>query len=305
MERLTNVSGSVAIALENARLYSAAQELYEGQSRLVATMARELRSPLTTIKGYTDMLLSAEGRRLDGAGGGAGAGLETESARQIQANVTRLITLMEDLLDISRLETRETQLVFQPVPVKDVVAQLTSALEQRLKEKNLRLSVRIPSRLPAVQADRERLCQVLNSLLTNAYYYTLPKGRIQVEATAGPLDSQEGGGGSQVPEVRRRRRFFGKSWLLGDRGQESGEAPEVVVISISDTGIGIAPEEQPRVFERFFRGDHPIVRQHPGRGLSLSIAKSLVELHGGQIWVESEPGKGSVFSFALPAAVED
>lgn len=303
MERLTNVSGSVAIALENASLYSAAQELYEGQSHLVATMARELRSPLTTIKGYTDMLLATESARLAGADDQAGAQLGTESVRQIQANVTRLITLMEDLLDISRLETRETQLVFQPIPVKDVVAQITSSLEQRLKEKSLRLSVKIPSRLPLVQADRERLCQILNSLLTNAYCYTLPKGRIQVEATVRHSGSQ--GAGVLPGGARRRRRFFGQGWLPGGGDQEAGEGPAVVVISVSDTGIGIAPEEQPQVFERFFRGDHPIVRQHPGRGLSLSIAKSLVELHGGQIWVESEPGKGAVFSFALPAVAED
>lgn len=311
MERLTNVTGSVAIALENARLYSAAQELYEGQSRLVATMARELRSPLTTIKGYSEMLLSSQGT-WPGPEDRGGAHLGMESARQIQANVTRLITLMEDLLDISRLETRETQLELQPVPVKDVVAQISSSLEQRLKEKNLRLSVKIPSRLPAVQADRERLCQVLNSLLTNAYCYTLPKGRIQVEAAAGPTRSEGSarsltGAGSRGPGARRRRRLFADSWLLADRREGATEAAtqEVVVVSVSDTGIGIAPEEQPRVFDRFFRGDHPIVRQHPGRGLSLSIAKSLVELHGGQIWVESEPGRGSVFRFALPAVVDD
>jgi len=326
MERLKNVSGSVAIALENARLYSTAQELYEGQSRLVATMARELRSPLTTIKGYSDMLLSGtraegrgytaegrgystEGRKADGAAslstdlgmGLANPNLGSEGIRQIQANVTRLITLMEDLLDISRLETRETQLIFQPIPVKDVVAQITSSLEQRLKEKGLRLSVKIPSRLPPVQADRERLGQVLNSLLTNAYCYTLPKGRIQVEAKA-EAKVEAGAALTAAGTAGRgptsRRRWHG--WALGSR---EPEVEEVVVISVSDTGIGIAQEEQPRVFERFFRGDHPIVRQYPGRGLSLSIAKSLVELHGGQIWVESEPGKGTVFSFTLPAVV--
>jgi signal transduction histidine kinase len=305
MERLTNVTGSVAIALENAHLYSTAQKLYEDQSRLVATMARELRSPLTTIKGYSDMLLSGMGGQGSGTGGAAAlagvalsptepgmglanSNLASESVRQIQANVTRLITLMEELLDISRLETRETQLDFRPVPVKDVVAQITSALEQRLKEKNLRLSVKIPSRLPAVQADRERLGQVLNSLLVNAYCYTLPKGRIQIEAQ---------GYTDEAAAKSPRWRGLG----LGNWG---APAQESVVISVSDTGIGIAPEEQPRVFERFFRGDHPIVRQHPGRGLSLSIAKSLVELHGGRIWVESEPGKGAVFSFTLPVAVE-
>jgi signal transduction histidine kinase len=129
--------------------------------------------------------------------------------------------------------------------------------------------------LPSVYVDRERVSQVLNSLLTNAYYYTLPKGRIVVEA--------------QRQNERRRQRNQ-SSW---------------VVLTVSDTGIGIPPEEQPRVFERFFRGEHPVVRQHPGRGLSLSIAKSLVDLHGGRIWVESEAGKGSAFHLTLPVAETD
>lgn len=270
MERLTNVTGSVAIALENASLYRTAQEMHEAKSYLVATMARELRSPLTAIKGYSDILLSgSQSGREYLAGGDAALGtLGSESVRQIRANVSRMITLMEDLLDISRLEMGETQLVFEPISLKDVVAQITSSLEQRLKDKGLRLAVKVPSRLPPVQGDRERIAQVLNSLLTNAYCYTLPKGRIHIEA--------------QLLDAPRRRK----------------EA----VISVSDTGIGIEPEEQSRVFERFYRGDHPIVRQHSGRGLSLSIAKSLVELHGGRIWVESEPGKGATFSFTLPLA---
>lgn len=271
MERLTNLTGSVAIALENARLYRAAQELHEAKSHLVATMARELRSPLTAIKGYSDILLSGteSGQGYSAEQHSALGDLGSQSARQIRANVSRLITLMEDLLDISRLEMGETQLVFEPIALKEVVAQITSSLEQRLKDKGLRLGVKVSSRLPPVRGDRERIGQVLNSLLTNAYCYTLPKGRIHVEA--------------QLEDARRR-------------------SPDAVVVSVSDTGIGIEPGEQSRVFERFFRGDHPIVRQHPGRGLSLSIAKSLVELHGGRIWVESEPGKGATFRFTLPLA---
>lgn len=280
MERLTSVSGAVAIALENSHLYHAAQELYKSKSHLVATMARELRSPLTAIKGYGDILLSETkvGRGSTAAVNPALDSLAVESVRQIQVNVGRLITLMEDLLDIASLETGETQLVFQPVVVKDIVAQITSSLEQRLKDKGLRLSVKVPSRLPPVRADQERLGQVLNSLLTNAYCYTLPKGRIQVEA--------------QVQDYQR--------WRWSARRA----AGETMVVSVSDTGIGIEAEEQSRIFERFFRGDHPVVRQHPGRGLSLSIAKSLVELHGGQIWVESEPGRGATFSFTLPVVTD-
>lgn len=273
VERLTNVARSVAMSLENARLYRKAQELHEAKSHFVATMAREIRTPLTAIKGYSDMLLTQTADSTFDAGTQHGVdALTGESARQIQANVVRLITLMEDLQDISRLEMGETSLQLESVSLKEVTAQITSSLEQRLKDKSLRLSVKVSSRLPSVYADRERLGQVLNSLLTNAYWYTLPKGRITVEA--------------QVDGGRRARHAH----------------DQFVVVSVSDTGIGIPSEEASRVFERFFRSDHPTVRQHPGRGLSLSISKSLVELHGGRIWLESEPGKGSTFRFTVPVA---
>ena len=89
---------------------------------------------------------------------------------------------------------------------------------------------------------------------------------------------------------------------LEKRRQRRRGKGEWITTSVADTGIGIAPEDLPHVFDRFFRADHPVVQYHSGRGLSLSIAKSLIELHGGKIWVESEPGRGSVFSFTLPVA---
>jgi two-component system NtrC family sensor kinase len=266
MERLGNVARSISIALENARLFSEARELHEAKSRFVATMARELRSPLTAIKGYSSMLLSGAVGPLKEK--------QVESIHQIEASTDRLITLMEDLLDIARLETGESHLLFQPVSLKEVITPIVSSWEQRLKDKNLRLAVKISSRLPPVYADRERLGQVLNSLLMNAYLYTLPKGRITLDAE-----------------------------LQGGSRQEH-RATEWLIVSVADTGIGIEPPDQTRVFERFFRGDHPLVRQHSGRGLSLSIAKSLVELHGGRIWVESQTGKGSIFRFTLPLSQE-
>ncbi len=259
VDRLSNVAHSVAIALENARLYREAKHLHEAKSHFVATMARELRLPLTAIKGYNELLLSGTMGELDDR--------QADLVRQIDGYANRLITLMEDLLDISRLETGETKLRFEPVSLAEIVAQQASSLEQRLLDKNLRLAVKLPPRLPAVYADPQRIGQVLNSLLMNAYLYTLPKGQITVQAQL--QDDQ--------------------------RGQQ-------VVVAVKDTGIGIAPEDQPRVFERFFRGDHPLVQHHPGRGLSLSIAKSLIELHGGRIWLESETGKGSTFYFTLPVA---
>jgi two-component system NtrC family sensor kinase len=266
-ERLKDVASPVAIALENAQLYCQAQELHEAKSRFVATMAHQLRSPLTAIKGYSEMLLSGATGQLPDA--------STDSVRQIQAHANNLVTLMEDLLDIARLETGEAQLQFESTSLKEIVTQLASSLEQRLKDKNLKLSVKVPARLPPIYADRERIGQILSSLLTNAYLYTLPKGRITVEAR---------------PLGRRRRRRNDTTWIA---------------ISVSDTGIGITTEDQPKVFERFFRAEHPLVQHHPGRGLSLSIAKSLVELHGGRISVESEPGKGSTFQLTLPTAQND
>jgi signal transduction histidine kinase len=266
-ERLSNVARPVAIALENSRLYREAQELHEEKSHFVATMTQQLRSPLTTIKGYSEMLLS-------GATGELPA-LAMDSAELIEAQANQLISLMEDLLDIARLETGETQLQIESVSLKEITSQLASSFEQRLDEKGLRLTTKVSSRLPKVRVDKERVGQVLSSLLMNAYQYTLAKGRISIEA-----EIQNG------------------HWLR--RGNS-----EWIIVAVSDTGIGIAPEDQPRIFDRFFRAEHPLVQHHPGRGLSLHIAKSLVELHGGRIWVESQSGKGSTFRFTLPIAQED
>ncbi len=264
VERLKDVARPLAIALENARLYREAREMHLAQSRFVQAVAQELRSPLTTIKGYSSMLLSGAMGPLD-----PGA---VDSVTKIEENTGYLIELMEDMLDIARLETGETQLKRGPVSLKTVVTQIVASYKERFKDKGLRLSVKVSPRLPPVYADQARIGQVLNSLLMNAYLYTLPKGKVVIEARL---------------EKRRQRRRGKGEWIT---------------TSVADTGIGIAPEDLPHVFDRFFRADHPVVRHHSGRGLSLSIAKSLIELHGGRIWVESEPGRGSVFSFTLPVA---
>jgi signal transduction histidine kinase/DNA-binding response OmpR family regulator len=265
-QRLYDVARPLAIALENARLYREAQELHQAQSRFVAAVARELRSPLTAIKGYTGMLLSGAAGEL--------TGMATESVERIEVSTERLISLMEDMLDISKLETGETHLSLEPVSLRQIVTQIVSSFRERCREKGLRLTVKIPSRLPPVRADQERLGQVLSSLLMNAYLYTMPKGRLAVEAK------------------------------IQDRWGRTADNPEWVTVSVSDTGIGIASDVQSEVFDRFFRSDHPVVQHHSGRGLSLAIAKSLIELHGGQIWFESQSGKGSTFSFAVPLVTE-
>ena len=280
-ERLSNVARPVAVALENARLYRESQRLHGAQRRFVSTMAQELRSPLTAIKGYSDMLLAAATQDTDR--------LWVESIEKIASNSDRLINLMEDLLDISSLEAGDKQLGLAAVSLKDMVAQVSASFEQRLKDKNLRLSIKLPARLPAVYVDQERIQQVLSSLLSNAYLYTLPKGRITVSAQL------QRGNRAEPPEEAS----------LVDSLLRKKSDPGWVAVSVGDTGIGIVPEDQQQIFERFFRSEHPLVQFHSGRGLSLSIAKSLVELHGGHIWFETEPGKGTTFTFTLPVAEQD
>jgi signal transduction histidine kinase len=266
VERLYDVARPLAIALENARLFREARELHRAQSRFVAAVARELRSPLTAIKGYTGMLLSGAAGEL--------SGMAAESVGRIEVSTERVISLMEDMLDVSKLETGETHLTLEPVSLKQIVTQIVSSFRERCREKGLRLTSKVPARVPPVRADQERLSQVLSSLLMNAYLYTLPKGRIAVEAK------------------------------VQDRWGRTADRAEWVTVSVSDTGIGMAPEVQSKAFQRFFRADHPVVQQHTGRGLSLAIAKSLIELHGGQIWFESQSGKGSTFSFTVPLVTE-
>jgi signal transduction histidine kinase len=281
VERLSSMAGPVAIALENARLYREAQGLHEAQSQFVAAIAQELRSPLTSIKGYSDMLLGMVASESDATW--------VECVEKIGSRTQYLVTLMEDLLDIARLETGETKLNLVRVPLKGIVTQVVASLEQRLKQRNLRLSTKVSSRLPSVLVDEERISQVLSSLLTNAYLYTLPKGRITILAQVQQNKRAE------IPEATS---------LLGSLRQGRSQ-PNWIAVSIEDTGIGIMLEDQPRVFQRFFRADHPLVQYHSGRGLSLSIAKSLVELHGGRIWFQSEAGKGSTFTFTLPVAGQE
>jgi signal transduction histidine kinase len=275
---LTNIARPVAIALENARLYREAQKLHAAQSRFMATLAAELRSPLTAIKGYSDMAL--------GTVTGDSDPLWVESVTSIQNRTDHLITLLEDLLDIARLEIGEGKLALISMPVQDIVTQVVSSFEQRLKEKDLTLTVQVAPNLPPVKADQDRMNQVLGSLVMNAYLYTLPKGVITIRAEMQQTGRPQSAEASSILQS------------LGDRRPGT----RWVVVSVEDTGIGILSEDQARVFERFFRAEHPLVRSHSGRGLSLFIAKSLVELHGGHIWFDSVAGQGTTFCFSVLVA---
>jgi signal transduction histidine kinase len=270
---ITRLADHAAIAIENARLYSDLKEANEAKSEFVSIVSHELKTPMTSIKGYADLLFK-------GAAGEIGE-MQRKFLRVIRSNVDRMNTLVSDLLDISRIESGRLKLQFRSIPVKVVVDEVVQTMQEGIRAKELALTVEVPGDLPPVRADKDRLIQVLTNLVSNAYRYTLPGGTISVKATMGP-DGPRPDEAKPVPPGEQLLRYL--------------------CLSVSDTGVGILPKDQARIFEKFFRSDDPVVREIAGTGLGLSIAKSIVELHDGQMWFQSEPGQGTTFSFTVPIA---
>jgi len=229
------------------------------KSEFVATVSHELRTPMTSIRGYTDVLLM----------GAAGALNENQThfLSIVKNNTERLNILVNDLLDVSRIESGRVTLSPQALDLREVAEDVIEDVLRRSQEENkpMALSLNAPKKLPRVYGDMERVRQVLGNLVYNAYHYTHENGTITV-------DIQTVNGGHEVQ------------------------------VNVEDNGVGIAREDQERVFERFYRGEHPLVLATPGTGLGLSIVKQIVEMHDGRIWMKSSgvPGEGSTFSFTLP-----
>lgn len=227
------------------------------KSEFVATVSHELRTPMTSIKGYVEVLLM----------GAAGSLSEKQKhfLEIVKTNTERLSVLVNDLLDISRIESGKVTLSIQPVNVDELADEVIFDLRRRSQEENkpVELIKDIPPDIARVVGDLDRLRQVLNNLMENAYHYNTPSGKIKLRAS--------------------------------QNGQQ-------VQIDVIDTGLGIPPAEQPFVFERFYRGEGPLALGVSGTGLGLSIVKNLVEMHEGRIWLKSSgvPGEGSTFSFTLP-----
>lgn len=196
-----------------------------------------------------------------------------EFVKTVYDEANHLSQLVEDMLGISRLEAGKVQLNQWVVSLRQLITELTAHLNTHLSTRH-RMVIQIPAQLPPVYVDRDKVKQILFNLLTNAAKYSPRGGEIAlvVEETA------------ELPADHPAGRFLR--------------------IAVRDQGIGIAPEDMPRIWERFYRVDNSNTRRIGGTGLGLSIAKALVELHGGRIWVESVPGKGSVFFFTVPVATE-
>lgn len=228
-------------------------QLNKLKDEFLATVSHELKTPLTTIKGFVSVILSGEVGPLNEQ--------QTNFLTVTDQSVNRLTHLISDLLDLSRLNGK-VEMEFQKVNLAELVRSSVSSVLLKAREKRVALSNETPRNLPQVRADTRWIGQVMDNLLGNAIKYA--------------------GAGANVKIT----------------GTDKGEA---VVISVEDNGPGIPLEEQKMVFDKFYRGKAS-ASQVPGTGLGLAISKSVVEKHGGKIWLESKPGKGVKFSFALPVA---
>ncbi|OGW69455.1 MAG: hypothetical protein A3A88_00555 [Nitrospirae bacterium RIFCSPLOWO2_01_FULL_62_17] len=232
------------------------RELDHLKSAFVSIVSHELRTPMTSIKGYVENIL-------DGLAGGL---TEKQSyyLTRVKLNTERLTRMVNDLLDLSRIEDPEKcHDYLQPMPlsIKDLAIEVVESFQPMARQRSITVKADHPASLPFLRADRDKLHRILTNLIGNAIKFTPAGGEVLVETTVRTDDSLQ--------------------------------------ICVSDTGCGIPSHEHDKIFDKFFRGA-AIPEEARGAGLGLAITKSLVELHGGRIWLESGPGKGSRFFFSLP-----
>lgn len=227
----------------------------EMRSDFVANVSHELRTPLTSIRGFAETLLD-------------GAVEDPKVARPfleiINAETERLSRLIDELLNLSKIEDRKAIPDWQPLNISDLINRAVAILKPRALEKGITIGIESPETLPVLEGDADMLSQVMINLIDNSISYTMPGGEINVRAAAGTHELQ---------------------------------------VDVQDNGIGIPPESLSRVFERFYRVDKGRSREQGGTGLGLSIVKHIIDAHHGNVQVESRVGVGSTFSFVLPLTI--
>lgn len=230
-------------------------ELDRRKSESITMAAHELRAPMTAITSYADVLLG-------GVIGSLNQG-QREFVEVIKTNAARLTTLVNNLLDVARMESEGWTLDLRPVSLADVVAEAVKAMRRQIEDKGQALIVDVSADLPEVMADRDWMIQVVTNLLSNAYKYSSPGSQVAVR-------------GVRVDDQLR--------------------------LDVQDSGMGISAQDQKHLFTRFFRAEDAITTQERGTGLGLAICREIIVRHGGQVQVDSELGKGSTFSILLPLA---
>jgi signal transduction histidine kinase/CheY-like chemotaxis protein len=274
---LTTIAANVGVAIHNARLFeetrqarAAAEEADAAKSAFLSTVSHELRTPLTSVLGFAKIIKKRlEDRIFPLLPAGDAKVRQTveqvgENLKVVVSEGERLTKLIDDVLDLAKIEAGKLEWHMETVSIGGILDRATAATSSLFEHKGLTLVRDVAPDLPAVVGDADRLLQVVINLISNAVKFT----------SAGTITCRA-------------------------RVQDDG-----VAVSVIDTGLGIAPADQPKVFEKFKQVGDTLTDKPKGTGLGLPICREIVEHHGGRIWVESEPGKGSTFTFVLPAKIE-
>jgi signal transduction histidine kinase len=219
-------------------------------------MSHELRTPLNAILGYTELIIDQTY--------GATPDRMREVLGRVERNGRHLLGLINDVLDLSKIEAGQLTLALADYSLKDVVNSVFSAVEPLAAEKHLAFKVEVPPNLPGGRGDERRITQVLLNLVGNAIKFT-DQGEVAIKASA-------------------------------TNGSFN--------VAVCDTGPGIDVADQSKIFEEFKQAENPNTRKKGGTGLGLTISRRIIEMHGGRLWVESDIGRGSTFSFSVPVKVE-
>ncbi|KAB8144423.1 GAF domain-containing protein [Chloroflexia bacterium SDU3-3] len=239
------------------------------KDEFIGTVSHELRTPMTSIKGFTQLL----------AMGSLGPVNEQqkEFLSTIHTNAERMISIINDLLDLTKIEAGSVDLDLRPLHVAEALGTVIADVQSSIQLRQHELQIQIPPGLPLVRADARRFDQILTHLITNAVKYTPVGGKLKVAAHE--VDS------TALPEEIAEKLTRGR----------------YVQVDITDTGVGILPEEQDLIFNRFYRTENRLKVEAGGTGLGLSLVRPLMKLFGGNIWLQSVPDEGSTFSIVLPA----
>jgi len=258
---LKTFADQAVIAIQNARLFREIQDksrqletANKHKSEFLANMSHELRTPLNAIIGFSEVLLERLFGELNAK--------QDDYLKDIHASGKHLLQLINDILDLSKVEAGRMELDLATFDVPAAIANAMTLIRERAQRHNIALTLDADPQLGEIAADERKFKQILLNLLTNAVKFTPDGGEVRVTAQ---------------------------------------RSPDELVVAVHDTGIGIAPEDQQAVFEEFRQVGRSYTNKQEGTGLGLTLTRKFVELHGGRIWLESEPGKGSTFTFTIPA----